>query len=722
MKERELINNFDALCDKVKVYNNNEKDLNLLLKAYLYAYEKHFGEKRLTNDDYILHPLNVAYILTSLSADIATLCAALLHDDDGNGEENKEELEAKFGKEITNLVVGVNKINRLSFNGDTEAVIATHRKIIVGLSEDVRVIIIKLADRLHNLLTLWVLPEARQREKAKETLDILVPIANRLGIQSLKSELEDLSLRYYKPDIYYSIVERLNKSKVERENTVMEMKNKVSELLTEHGIRHEIKGRAKSIYSIYKKLDRGKKFNEIYDLHALRVYVETEAECYQVLGIIHSKYRPLPNRFKDYIAMPKTNMYQSLHTTVFGIEGILFEIQIRTYEMDRVAEHGIAAHWSYKEKGSIKATLQNEMEQKLQFFRSVIELKDAQPDNEELVKTVQEDVFDENVYVFTPLGDVIELPKGSTPIDFAYRVHSRVGDTMVGAIVNGNIVPLDYVLKDNDIVKINTNKNSLGPSKEWINMAYTSQAKSKIKAFFNRIDKNEYLKTGQELLLKELRRKKIAYNDFLNTKNINKILTELKCSSMDDVYIGIGNNKYPINQIINIITNDNTTKEEIILKKAQNNDITIPKVKNDIIIEGLDDVKVNLALCCKPIPGDHIIGYITKGNGISVHRSVCPNVSNLEERVIDVDWNTNIHKKYSASILVHSLDNKNVLLDIIAKTSNSDIVIQSINSISARDNFLYEITVLVENKEKLEKFMSDIKSIDSVLDVERYIK
>ena len=603
--------------------------------------------------------------------------------------------------------------------------IANHRKILVGLTEDVRVIIIKLADRLHNMRTIWALPEKKQKQKAKETLDILTPIAHRLGIGSIKSELEDLSLRYYKPDTYFDIVEKLNKSKAERDQLVIEMKQSVSSLLNEHGIKHEIKGRSKSIYSIYKKLDKGKKFSDIFDLLALRVFVDTEAECYQALGIIHSKYRPIPKRFKDYVAMPKTNMYQSLHTTVFGEGGQLYEIQIRTYEMDKVAELGIASHWSYKENGSnVKANMKNTMEQKLQFFRNIMDLKQEETNDADFVKSVSEEVLKENVYVFTPKGDVIELPSGSTPIDFAYRVHSGVGDKMVGAIVNNNIVPLDYVLKDNDIIKINTNKNSIGPSREWINMAYTSSAKNKIKAFYNKIDKEGYIEKGQEILKDECRKKKIAFNEIISNENIEKILKEYKFRNVDELYVNVGNGKITPTMIFNVINNNNENKVDIILKKATNNaNIKQTVNKNDIVVEGIDDIKVNIASCCKPVPGDRVIGYITKGNGISVHRSVCPNVSELEERLIEVNWNTKISKKYSTTLLIRASESKNILLDVVSKTSNSDITIQSINSLSqSKDEYVFEITVMVDCKESLVKFMNDINSLQKINSIERIIK
>lgn len=699
-------------------------EIKAIEKAYEYAEKMHFGVKRMTGEDYINHPLNVADILAEMKVDSSTICAALLHDVLEDCDITYEELSEMFGTEIADLVDGVTKINQLSFETGGNATIATQRKILVGLCNDVRVIVIKLADRLHNMRTLWVHPEKKQKEKAKETLDILVPIASRLGINRIKGELEDLSLRYYRPDIYFDVVQKLNQSKAERDFVVQQMMDDVSNLLNKNGIKHEIKGRAKSIYSIYKKLDKGKKFSDIYDLLALRVFVDTEEECYHTLGVIHSKYRPMSNRFKDYIAMPKTNMYQSLHTTVFGLHEDLFEIQIRTYEMDEVAEKGIASHWSYKERGS-QIAIQNEMEKKLQFFRSIIELNNEEENDEEFVKSVTEDVLNNTIYVFTPRGDVIELPKGATPIDFAYRVHSDVGDKMVGAIVNSIIVPLDYKLKNNDIIKINTNKNSFGPSREWLSMAKTTGAKNKIKAFYKKIEKEEYLNKGEELLTKELRKRKIVINEFLTIENMEKIIHELKYKSFDEVYINIGNSKLPIGSVINIITGEKDTKEDIILRKTQNKEVTLPTIKNDIIVEGIDDIKVNVASCCKPVPKDRIIGYITKGHGISVHRLACPNVKDLEERTIAVKWNDVITKKYPTNIIIKTLKGDpidHLLLDIISKTSNHNITIQSIYNYDNIENTTYDITVLVDHKEDLKKFMADINSIPNVTLCERYIK
>ena len=706
----DLINNLN--------YVTSKKELKIINDAYIFAYDRHNGQKRLTGVPYIKHPLNVAYILSSINADYETIAAALLHDTIDVADVKIDEINDKFGDNIASLVEGVTKINRLNYNGDNEATIANYRKIFVGLTKDVRVIIIKLADRLHNMRTMSVLSKRKQKETSNETLAILTPIAHRLGMNKIKGELEDLSLRYSKPDAYFSIVERLNKTMSERTAYVNDMINNVSKLLNDNGIHHEIKGRAKSIYSIYKKLDKGKKFSDIYDLLALRVFVSKVEECYQAMGLIHSVYKPVPKRYKDYIAMPKNNGYQSLHTTVFGDDGNFFEIQIRTYDMDKVAEHGVASHWSYKEKG--KTLMQSAMEEKLQFFRSVMELNDN-IDDADFVNRVNKEILSNVIYVYTPKGDVIELPIGSTPIDFAYRVHTDVGNKMVGAIVNDNIVPLDYKLNDNDIIKINTNKNST-PNRDWIDMCYTSQAKNKIRSFFNKIDKNEYIKIGEESLIRELRKKKVAINEFLNNDNLNKIYKELKMDNINDLYINIGNGKYTANQVVNIVINDNKTKEQIILDKVFDKEIKEVVSKGDIIVEGIDNIKINMAGCCKAIPGDDIIGYISRGNGIIIHKCDCPNISDINDRLISVSWNKNVIKKYDTNIRVDSSSNKDILLNIISKTANSDIVIQSINTMHNDNVYIFEINILVPNKDSLLKFMMDIKNIPSIIDVERVIK
>jgi len=713
MKNEEQIT-FSRLIEKVKTYITDEKQVAVIENAYEYAKEKHKDQVRLSGDEYITHPINVAHILTSIYSDYSTIATALLHDVINFCNVEVDELKEAFGEEIAFLVEGVSKINKLSLSADSEATVQMQRKIIVGLAEDVRIIIVKLAERLHNLRTLWAIPKDKQREKAKESLEILAPIAHRLGIQKIKSELEDLSLRYYKPDVYESIVEKLNATKLEREATVHEMMDNVSILLKEHGIEHEIKGRAKSIYSIYNKLqNNNKKYSEIYDYFALRVYVKLETECYTSLGIIHAKYKPMPKRFKDYIAMPKPNGYQSLHTTVFAPDGNPFEIQIRTYDMDKVAEYGFASHWSYKEGKNT----QSSMDKKLQFFRTLIEASEEKNIPEEEI-AIDNEIFNDSIYVYTPKGDVVEMPIGSTPIDFAYRVHSRIGETMVGAIVNDVIVPLDYELKTGDIIKINTNKNSKGPSKEWINLAKTNQAKTKIRAFFGKALKEENIKKGEDLLLKEIRKQKISINDIINDENFSILNDEYKIDNKEELFLSIGNGKFTPGYIINFLTKEKEDKSSILLNKIVNQ-MKQTDSKNEVLVSGIDDIKVTLANCCKPVKGDSIIGYITKGNGIAVHRKSCYNIINQDERLIDVSWNESLDKKYLAEILVYAKTSDKVLVDIISRTSLSEVSIQSLNTIVNEDGNVYTLNVAVNGIEHLNKYISDISQIQNVVKVER---
>ncbi len=709
---------YERLEKKIKTYTSSEEELEVIRKAYDFALEKHFGQKRLTGEDYIIHPLNVAYILTRIKADFETLSAALLHDVAEDCNVSIATIKKEFGANIAFLVDGVTKINKLKFSLDSELTVNNQRKILVGLTEDVRVIIIKLADRLNNMQTLYVHSEAKQKKIAYETLDILTPIAGRLGINSIKQELEELCLRYIRPHEYYDIVEKLNATKAERDKNVSDMIDSVSELLNKHGIKHKIKGRSKSIYSIFKKLEKGKRFNEIYDLLALRIFVNTEGECYQALGIIHSKFRPKPKRFKDYIAMPKTNMYQSLHTTVFGVDGQLFEIQIRTFEMDRVAEYGIASHWSYKEKGSVKATMQSEMEQKLQFFRAIMDLKKEEENPESFVNLVKNEVFQNTIYVFTPLGDVIELPSGSTPIDFAYKVHTNVGNRTTGAIVNSRIVPLDYKLQSEDIVKIITNHSSPGPSREWLNFVKTSQARNKIRAYFNRASREEYLKKGEDLLGKELKRRKILTNEFFSDDNLKELYSLLKVGSLKEIYTGIGSGKITLDSLFE--NKDKEDKDSVILEKAIKASHKSADSNDLVSIAGVDEIKVNLASCCKPVYGDRIVGFITKGYGITIHRMVCPNVSDSSERLIEANWNKTT-EKLPTTILIRVNSPKNLLLDVVSKAANKDIPVKRFSNIHSKED-LIKMTVLVDGKETLLKLMNDIKMIEGVSSVERVIE
>ncbi len=705
----------EDLLNRVATYDDNPEDQKLIRNAYDYAYRKHFSQKRITGDDYITHPLNVAWILTDVNADGKAIAAALLHDTIEDSDSTYEEINNLFGEEVAKIVDGVTKINRLNFTTDSEQMAANQRKILVGLSTDVRVLIVKLADRLHNMRTLYVLSEAKQKRKAKETLEILTPVAHRLGMYKLKSELEDLSLRYLNPDAYYEIVEKLNLKKTERDEAVGKMLDEVSNLLTEHNIPHEIKGRSKSIYSIYNKMSKGKKFEDIYDILALRVFVNTEQECYLALGLIHSKYKPVPKRFKDYIAMPKTNLYQSLHTTVFGIDGQLFEIQIRTYEMDKIAEYGIASHWSYKENKSPNS--KDIMEQKLEIFRSIIELNEDAKTPEEFISNVKKDLlFNDSIYVYTPKGDVIELPKGSTCVDFAYRVHSEVGDKMVGAIVNDSIVPFDYILKTGDIIKVNTSKLSKGPNKDWLNFVATSQAKNKIRAFYTKREKDENLTRGIDIFEKALHKRNLPIQETID-EYLNTILENFKLKDLDDLYIALGQGKYTIASIMHIINKKDNPATKLLKKTPEPKK---PIIKNDILVEGMNEIKVSLSGCCKPIPGDNIIGYITKGSGITVHRSSCKNIIDLDERLINVKWNDDLTKKFPTDILIYTTPNDN-LLDIITKASSNNIVIDSVTTITKSEFRIYSLTILVENTIALEKFFRELYNLSFVDKVERQI-
>ena len=705
---------FYDLIEKVRKYNDDDDELRIIEKAYNYAKEKHFTQKRITGDDYITHPLNVAYILTDVNADYKAICAALLHDTIEDSDGSFQEIEKLFGYDIANLVECVTKINRINFNSDSEQMAANQRKILVGLASDVRVLIIKLADRLHNMRTLYVFSPEKQQRKARETLEILTPVAHRLGMYKIKSELEDLCLRYLNPSAYFDILEKLNYKKTEMDEAVGKMLDEVSSLLKEHGIRHEIKGRSKSVYSIYNKLSKGRSFNDIYDILALRVLVDTEQECYLALGLIHSKYKPVPKRFKDYIAMPKSNFYQSLHTTVFGIDGMLFEIQIRTYDMDRVAEYGIASHWSYKEHTS--GDSKDAMDQKLAIFRNIIELNEDSSTPEEFISSVKKDIlFNDSIFVYTPKGDVIELPNGSTTVDFAYKVHSEVGDKMVVAIVNDNIVPFDYVLKTGDIIKINTSRLSNGPNKDWLNFVVTSQAKNKIKGFYSKIEKDDNINRGMVLLDGYLKKKNITFEMFQD-KYLNKLLDNYKIKDIDEFYMSLGMGKYTIdNMIKSIVKEEEKRKKSITLKGISKKK---QEVDSDILVENMSSIKVTISGCCKPIPGDNIIGYITKGAGITVHRSNCKNIMDLDERLINVKWNDNLNKKYPTDLLIYTNED-DILLDIITKASSNDVVIDSIFTLNKSSLKVLSVTVLVKNIEVLDKFCKDLYNIGSVVKIER---
>mgnify|MGYP004529013079 FL=1 len=699
--------NFEELVPRLE----KREQFETIKKAYLYACNEHKGMKRLTGDDFITHPLEVTKILMDLNVDDTTIIASLLHEVINNGNKTYDDLVNDFGEDIAKIVLSVSKINKLELPDNNESSVIYLRKILVGLAQDVRVLYIKLADRLHNMRTNWAINPQKQKQKAEETMSVLVPIAHRLGINSIKSELENLSLYYLKPDVYNDILEKLNETVDELNGYLEEMKESIIDILTDAGIKFEIKGRVKSVYSIYNKLSNGKEWNKIYDILALRIFVEEESDCYQVIGLIHSRFRPMPKRFKDYIASPKENMYQSLHTTVFGIEGHVFEIQVRTYEMDEIAEKGIASHWSYKEKGTKK--IQNVMEQKLEMFRNVIESSNNDTDAD-FESKVNADIFSDLIYTYTPKGDVVELPIGSTPIDFAYRIHSRVGDTTVGAIVNDQIVPLSYELKNDDVVNIKTNNNST-PNKDWLSFVKTSQAKNKIKAFFSKQDKEEYIEKGKNILEAELRKRKMAFNEVLTPEIIEKLIKDLKVKDLDEIYLSIGSLRFTAGYIINLTKADKHEVDDALFERK----LSIPKInyKSDILVEGNSDIMVNIAKCCMPIKGDQIVGFITKGQGISVHKKGCSNVPDNSERVVDVSWNMDASNYYFTNIYVYVTAGFDLLVNIITEVGKLGCIVRSCNTKEFDNKTMYEINIRIKDKVELDNVMKNIRKIHNVIDV-----
>ena len=636
------------------------------------------------------------------------IIAALLHDAYAKEDITYDEINEKFGSNIANLVANLIKLRSIKLNDYNESSSVYLRKVLVGISDDVRVIIIKLADRLDEMQTKEY-SEEEKKQIANETMNVLIPIAHRLGINSIKSKLEDLCLRYTKPDVYDEILEKLSGTRKELSVSLEDMQNELIEILTEHGINFHIKSRVKSVYSIYNKLSTGKKWSDIYDILALRIILDTPEDCYLVVGLIHAKYRPIPKRFKDYIAMPKENMYQSLHTSVFGVDGHIFEIQLRTKEMDEIAEHGIASHWSYKEHSD--GAVKNLMEQKLEIFRNTIDLATSDASNELFEQNMEMELLSKQVYVFTPKGDVMELPLGSTPVDFAYRIHSDIGDHMVGAIVNDNIVPLDYELNDNDIIKVNI---------DWLKFVKTSQAKNKIKAYFSKQDRERYIEEGKSLIEKELRKQKLPLTTLNEEENVNKLFKTLKINNMDDLYLSLGALRYTPTYIINLITEEKQSMNDLMLERVNNNLEIKENYKNDIIVDGVDNIKVSVAKCCNPVPGDEIIGYITKGEGIIVHKKSCPNIKNIDTRLIDVDWNnSNSDKLFIARLRVMTDTTNNHILDIVTKASTRGITISSINEINDKYGLAYEITVKVKNKDDLLLLVDDLRILPFVKEVIR---
>lgn len=709
MEINEIFNQLLEKCSKL--YTSEELDG--IGKAYQFGCEYHKGKMRLNGTDYMTHPLGVADILLDLNVDATTIMASLIHETINHAGATKEEIEELFGSDVANIVWVISKLNRLELTDDSEYSAMNLRKILVGMSEDVRVLFLKLADRLHNLRTADALSEKDRKRKVSETMTVLIPIAHRLGLYKIKGEMEDLCLRYSKPDVYQDILERLNATYAELKESLSEMEDEISDMLMEQNISFKIKSRVKSVYSIYNKLNNGKKWENIYDILALRVIVEKVSECYLAIGLIHAKYRPIPGRFKDYIAMPKANMYQSLHTGVFGPDGHRYEVQVRTEEMDEFAEKGVAAHFAYKEKHYV----QNMMEQRLEILRNLIESTDNLSDIE-FKSNLEDDLFNESIYVFTPKGDVLELPKGSTPLDFAYRIHSDVGNKTVQAIVNDTSVPLNYELENNDIVKIRTNPNAT-PSKEWMNFVKTSHARNKIKSYFSKQDKEVYTEKGRTILQNELRKKKLSFDEVLSQENVKKICKDLKLDSLDDIYFSIGTLRYTATYIISLAAEDKKDVQDVLIEKVANNHMEHKKnATSDILVDGKTDILASLAKCCKPVFGDEIKGFITKGEGVSVHRVDCSNIQGKTERYVNVSWN-DVGGFYYTGVRVVTDIQKNYLLDIISKATAKNLYIDSFKTKTEQTKTYYDIIVKVKNKDQLEDFIQSLYSYKFVLKAER---
>lgn len=669
-------------------------------------------------DEFLLHVLRTAIILTELHSDDTCISASLIGWLPVHIEEIEiADLASEFDEQIVETVSSLQKISKLKLKDEEEDTAIYLRKVLVGLSSDARVIIIKLASRLDNLRKVYTKPSAFQKNKCIETKNVLIPIAHRLGINYIKSELEDLCLKYLKPEAYDEVLDNLNASYEELNSYIEEMKAELSDIMCEQNISFRIKGRVKSIHSLHAKLAKGKKWKDIYDVLALRIIVKKESECYLAIGLIHSKYRPIPKRFKDYIAKPKENMYQSLHTGVVGPNGKVFEIQIRTEEMDEIAECGIASHWSYKEHGS--KAIQKLMEQKLEVFRDSI---DDNSSDEELIKEFKENFIEKMIYIFTPKGDVIELPEGSTPVDFAYKIHSHIGDTITDAIVNDQIVPLNYTLKTDDIVRVNTSDKST-PNKDWLEFVKTSQARNHIKAYFNKQTQMGYIERGEESFTKEVKKRNLKLSDILTDENLSILKKEHKIDSVENLYFNIGAHRYTAKYILDFLTEERLSAEEKILNKISTpSTAEFKNHKTDVLVEGCEDILINLANCCKPIYGDDIVGYITKGNGITIHKEDCTNLKDMEERLIDVAWKENKEGEYMARLLLRTNNIDNNVLDIVMKSSQRKLTIDTLNTIKNGDRIDYEIMVVVPDVETLKQFMIDLESLPFVTSVEREVK
>ena len=728
----------DVFFKEVKKYISDPVSLDMITRAYNFAQEKHEGQFRKSGEPYFVHVLNVGYILATLTAGPQTICAGLLHDTIEDCGVPFEEIESLFDHDIATLVDAVSKIGSLKFKDEKEYQAANHRKIFIAMAKDVRVIIIKLVDRLHNMRTLMYQPVEKQKKISQETLQVYAPIAHRLGLAEIKNELEDLSFMYLENEKYHEIANLLEAKKSEREAIVEQMIINIDHMLADKKIEYRIFGRSKHIYSIYHKMEtKNKTFDEIYDLYAIRIITKTELNCYEILGYIHNSYKPINGRLKDYIAMPKSNMYQSLHTSVLDGNGNIFEVQIRTEEMNMIAEMGVAAHWAYKEGKYNNATEQKEIENKLGWYHDMIsmmnESKLAHPT--EFMSQIKKEIFEANVYVMTPKGRIIELQNGSTPLDFAYRVHTEVGNNAVGAIVNGVLVPLNTVLKTGDVVQIKTSKQSNGPSEDWLKIVKTTTARNKIRAFLLKREndnKSEQIEKGEKIYQEEIKKRGLDEKYYFDKSRLENMYSQLSLNSYDELMYALANKSVTIVQIIeklqkNKITsmadNDSLTKmfQQRTAKKANKKTYTNCQVE----VEGLSNIMVNIAGCCMPIYGDDIVGYITKGQGVKVHRKDCPNIANETSRLINVKWlESKVESQYECWLRVDATDYPYLINDIVTMLAQYKVSLSAIKSESLPDkvNAFVEIKVKVKDLEQLQILITNLKKINAVNDVKRIIK
>lgn len=721
---------YEDLMLSVKSYIQNEESIALIQKAYELAKSKHEGQFRRSGEPYLNHPINVAYILSTLNSNPATICGGLLHDVCEDCDVSVDEMKELFGEEIARLVDGCTKIGAIKFKDEKEYFAENHRKIFIAMAKDIRVIMIKLADRLHNMRTLDFMPIEKQKKISKETLDVYAPIAHRLGISEIKNELEDLAFFYLDKEKYYEIARLVENRKSERDAFINEMIKKIEDILHAHNIPYRIFGRSKHLYSIYKKMTKkNKRFEEIFDLLAIRIITSTDLNCYEILGYIHAMFMPIPGRFKDYIAMPKPNMYQSLHTTILE-EGSIFEIQIRTEDMDAIAEKGVAAHWRYKEGIKFNAEeSQKEIEAKLQWFKELVAISDVDDnqDAQQYMDSLQKDIFEANVYVLSPRGRVIELPNGSTPLDFAYRIHTEVGHNTIGALVNGVLVPLNTVLKTGDVVEMRTQKHGRGPSEDWLKIVKTSHAKSKIRAYFTnkqRENRAEVIKNGEELIKEELRKRQIHEKDFLDSKKMEHYLSDFAVNTYEDLLFAVGSRSLNPTTLVDKISNKKVIQDNALLDYI-NKSKTKTISQTGIIVPGIEGMKIVLAGCCNPIPGDEIVGFITKGQGVKVHRCECPNIKNETKRIINVEWDEEFSttRKYEVDIIVYATDRSFLLSDIITMIAQCKANLVNIHGSVAPDKItaIFKIRMSIENNEHYRLVVSNLRKVNSVTSVERTI-